>query len=63
MSRSHTYLHSEEVVNVLNKEFANLCGEFVDKKMSIYFDEDKTIFILLSREKDLPELNITYDII
>ena len=50
-----------EIENVLNKEFANVCNWFVDKKLSIHFGEDKTKCILFSRVKNLPELNITYN--
>ena len=47
--------------NVFNKEFANVCDWFVDDKLSIYFGEDKTRYILFSSDKNLPELNITYN--
>ena len=34
---------------------------FVDNKLSIHFGEHKTKCILSSRDKNLPELNITYN--
>ena len=50
-----------EIENVLIGEFANACDKFVDNKMiSYHFGEDKTKCILFSRDKNLPELNITY---
>ena len=45
----------------MNKEFANLGDWFVDNKLSIHFGEDKTNCILFSRDKNLPELNLTYN--
>ena len=47
--------------NVLNKEFVNVCDWFVDNKLSIHFGEDKIKYILFSRDKNLPVLNITYN--
>ena len=45
----------------MNKEFANVCDWFVDNMLSNHFGEDKTKCILFSRDKNLPELNITYN--
>ena len=50
-----------KIENVFNKEFANVRDWFVDDKLSIYFGEDKTRYILFSSDKNLPELNITYN--
>ena len=73
LSNTHIYLYADdtsifcqhkdvtEIKNVFNKKFANVCDWFVDNKLSIDFDEDKTKCILFSREKNLPEFNITYD--
>ena len=73
LSNTHTYLYANdtsifcqhkdvtEIENVLNKEFANVCDCFVDNKLSIHFGEDKTKCILFSRDKNIPELNITYN--
>ena len=73
LSNTHTYLYADdtsifcqhkdvtEIENVWNKEFANVCDWFVDNKLSIHFGEDKTKCILFSRDKNLPELNITYN--
>ena len=38
----------EEIQNVLTENFSNLCDWFVDNKLSIHFDEDKTKSILFS---------------
>ena len=71
MSNTHTYLYADdtsifcickditEFKNVLNKEFANVCDWFVDNKLSINVGKEKTKCILFSRDKNLPELNIT----
>ena len=40
---------------------ANLSEWFTDNKQSIHFGEDRTKCILLSKERNLPELNITCD--
>ena len=45
----------------MNKDFVNLCDWFVDNKLSILFDEDKTKCILFSWNKTLLELNIVYN--
>ena len=70
---THRYLYADdtsifchhknvkEIENVLNKEFANVCDYFVDNKSSIHFGEDKTKCILFSRDKNIPELNITFN--
>ena len=38
-----------------------MCEWFVDKTLSVPFDEDKIKCILFSKENNLPELNITYE--
>ena len=38
-----------------------LSNWFVDNNLSIHFGKDKTKCILFSRDKNLPELNITYN--
>ena len=53
--------HFPEMENVLNKEFVNVCDWFVDDKLSVHFGEDKIKYILFSRDKNLPVLNITYN--
>ena len=47
--------------NVLNKELAHMCEWLVDNKLSSHFGEDKTKCTIFSKEKNLAELNITYD--
>ena len=49
-----------EIEDVLNKEFAHVYDRFGDNKLSVHFNEDKTISILFSGDKNLPELNKTY---
>ena len=73
LSNTHTYLYADgtsifcqhkdimEIEDALNKEFANVCDWFIDSKLSIHFDEDKTKCIFFSWDKNLPELNITYN--
>ena len=72
LSNTHAHLYADdtsifcqhedvtEIENVLNKEFANVYDWFVDNKLSIHFGEDKTKYIVFSRDKNLPELGITY---
>ena len=38
-----------------------MCKWFVDNQMSIHFGEDKTKWILFSKEKNLPGLNMKND--
>ena len=47
----------------LNNDFSNLCGWFLDNKLSIFFGEDKTKSILFGSKRKLRKvgkLNITY---
>ena len=48
-----------EIENVLNKKLSNVCYWSVDNNLWVHFGEDKTKCILLSRDKNLPGLNIT----
>ena len=53
----------DETEKRLNKDFENICGLFVDNKLSIYFGEDKTKSILFAskrRAKNVCLLNIRY---
>ena len=50
-----------ETQNVSFKQFSNVWYWFVDNKLSIYYGQDETKCFLLSRDKNLLELNITYD--
>ena len=45
------YQHEDvkKIENVLNKEFSSLCQWFIDNKLSIHFEEDKTKSILFSK--------------
>ena len=73
LSNTHAYLYAydtsivcqhkdvTEIENVWNKEFVNVCDWFIDNRLSIHFGEDKTKYILFSRDKNLPKLNITYN--
>ena len=64
LPESHTYLYSDnikqfrleyeefaEIENVLNKEFENMCKRCVVHTLSIHFDENKTKYVLFSKEK------------
>ena len=47
----------------LNRNFSNVCDSFVDNKLSIHFDENKTksiLFAILNKCKKLRKLNISY---
>ena len=69
---SHTYLYMDdtnifyqhkdaaEIEIVLIKEFAKVYKWFLDNKLSTHFCGDKTTCSLFSKQKNLPELNITY---
>ena len=46
---------------ILNKDFENMCGWFVDNKLSIHFGDDKIKCILFAskrRAKNIRKLNI-----
>ena len=60
---AHFYQHKDfkEIDYGLSKEISNVCKWFVDKKLSVHFGEDKIKYIFFSRQKDLPELNKTYN--
>ena len=53
------FYQNKDITEIENKEFANECEWFVDNKLRINFDEDKTKCIL--RSENLPELNITHN--
>ena len=62
------YQHKEvyEIENHLIKYFENICGWFVDNKLSIHFGKDKTKLILFAskrRSKNIHQLNIRYNYI
>ena len=44
----------------LNKEFSSLCQWFIDNKLSIHFEEDKTKSILFLKTIHLKEINISF---
>ena len=58
------YQHKEIAIidkKILNKDFENMCGLFVDKKLSIHSGDDKTKSILFAskrRAKNIHKLNI-----
>ena len=59
------YQHKEvdEKEKHLNKDFENICDWFVDNRLSIHFDEDKTKSILFAskqRAKNARQLDIRY---
>ena len=73
MSNTHTYLYVDDtsifcqhkgvtkIKNILNKKIVNVYDWFLDHKLSVHFGEDETNCILFSRDKNLPELNTTYN--
>ena len=56
------YQHEDvkKIENVLNKEFSSLCQWFIDNKLSIHFEEDKTKSILFLKTIHLKEINISF---
>ena len=44
----------EKIEEILNKEFLSLCEWFIDNKLSIHFEDDKT------KMKSPPQLSISY---
>ena len=56
------YQHKvSETENVLSNGFVDVCKWFVHNKLSIYFGEDKSKYIVFSQEKNLQKPNVTYD--
>ena len=56
----------EEIENILNIDFENICNCFVDNKLSIHFGEDKTKSIFFASQhkiKTIKRLNIKYQYI
>ena len=55
--------HVIKIEKHLNNDFSNLCGWFLDNKLSIHFGEDKTKSVLFGSKHKLrkgDKLNITY---
>ena len=50
----------EKIENVLNKEFRSLCECFINNKLSIHFEDDKTKKNFFSRIKSSSNLSISY---
>ena len=50
----------KKIENILNKEFSSLCQWFIDNKLSIHFENDKTKSILFSKTICLKEINISF---
>ena len=48
-----------EIETALNKNFSVLCDWFVDNKLSIHFDEDKTKSILFSSKHKIKNSKTT----
>ena len=52
-----------KIKNQLNEDFYNRCDWFVDNKLSIHFDEDRTKSILFAsklKRKNIKKLHIKY---
>ena len=49
----------KDIENQLNEDFSNICDRFVDNKLSIHFDEDKTksILFISKRQKASEDRN------
>ena len=73
--KSNLFLHADdsclvfqgkgiiEIERPLNKDFKNICEWFVDNRLSIHFDEDKTKSILFGSKrkiKRIPKLKTNY---
>ena len=59
----YKYRDVEEIEKQLNKDFENICNQFVDNKLNIHFWEDKTKSILFASKpkiKSARKLNIKY---
>ena len=59
------YQHKEvdEIEKLLNKDFENICGWFVDKKLRTHFGDGKTKSVLFTnkrRLKNVHHLNVRY---
>ena len=46
----------KDIEKQLNEDFANICKCFVDNKLSIHFDEDKTNSILFDSKREIKKL-------
>ena len=63
MSANKPQADVEEIGKQLNKDFENVCDCFVDTKLSIHFEEEKTKSILFASKckiKRAKKLNIKY---
>ena len=52
-----------EIKKQLNKDSSNICGWFVDNKLSIYFGEDKTKSILFSSKTKRNQFYLVLNVI
>ena len=46
----------EEIEKVLNNDFENICGWFVDNKLNIHFGEDKNKSILFASQRKIKNI-------
>ena len=63
MSANKPQADVEEIGKQLNKDFENVCDCFVDTKLSIHFEEEKTKSILFASKckiKSARKLNMKY---
>ena len=54
---------AQVIEKILNEDFENICDWFVDNKLSIHFNDDKTKSIILTSKqwaKNICKLNIRY---
>ena len=59
------YQHKDIAIieKILNEDFENICHWFVDNKLSMHFEDDKTkstFFVCKGRAQNISKLNIRY---
>ena len=56
------YQHEDvkKIENVLNEEFSSRCQWFIDNKLPIHFEEDKTKSILFSKTKGWRKIDVSF---
>ena len=50
-------LEGKKIENALSKEFSSLCQWFINNKLSVYFEEDKTRSNLFSNSRALRDIS------
>ena len=55
---------NKDIEKLLNRDFANICNWFIDNKLSIHFQDDKTKSILFASKgkiKKVTKLHVIYN--